>query len=392
MALTQQTSSAVVTSGEIKFSELRRQFKTISPRTTYGGSEDFSGDSDAISISASELLRSTDTSVTDPVVGDSTENASIATANDWKTSQLRNSVKYYFAQQTGTNTDIDGDTDVTWNSNLGKTIKKIFFVEGTIGATSTAAGALEFSSSVSNLNVTLQSGSQIRGAGGSGGTSTEKQGKVGGNALSFTSTATGIDVNVKTGAQLKSGGGGGGFGGNGNYTSQGSGFGTFGSNRQTYQHVGGGFFNLVNDGGASSCHGASNKPAGYGYGGCASYSGAGGPSYRNPPGAPWATCTVCTYSYYVYNSAAVSAGTDGGLGEGHQQSRTSGAQGSNNAGAGGFGGVYGSPGDVGSSGTDGNGIGLDVTGSPGGLAGFALLAPADSYTLTQDGTVLGRKS
>ena len=96
MTLTQQTSTPVVTleGTEIKFSELRKQFKTISPRTTYSGSEDFIGDSDAISISASELLRSTNTSVTNPIVGDSTENASISSANEWKTSQLRNSIKY----------------------------------------------------------------------------------------------------------------------------------------------------------------------------------------------------------------------------------------------------------------------------------------------------------
>ena len=137
MALTQQTSSAVVTSGEIKFSELRRQFKTISPRTTYGGSEDFSGDSDAISISASELLRSTDTSVTDPVVGDSTENASIATANDWKTSQLRNSVKYYFAQQTGTNTDVDG-INQTFTSINFDIFEKTILILGSGGSAQTA--------------------------------------------------------------------------------------------------------------------------------------------------------------------------------------------------------------------------------------------------------------
>lgn len=393
MTLTQQTSTPVVTSGEIKFSELRKQFKTISPRTTYGGSEDFSGDSDAISISASELLRSTNTSVSNPIVGDSTENASISSANDWKTSQLRNSIKYYFAQQTGSNTDVDGDTNITWNSNLHKTIKKFFFIEGIIGSTDPSNSALEFDTAVVNLKITLESGSQIRGAGGTGGTESSKNGKVGGNALTFSSTTNGLEVHVKSSSQLKSGGGGGGFGGTGGYTSSTAGSGSYASNHQTYELVHGttNKYTLKNDGGASSCNGATNKPSNAtGTIGCVNYSGAGAGPWNSVQPAPWATCTSCQYSFIVYNAGATQAGTDGGRGEGHQQTRTSGAPASNNAGSGGLGGVYGSPGSDGTDGVDANAEGHNVTGSPGGLAGFAISAP--SYTLIEDGTVLGRKS
>lgn len=127
MALASKTSSPVVSSGEIKFSELRKQFKTVSPRSSYGdSSDDYSEDSNSISISSSELLRITDLSVSNPIVGESTENSSISESINWKTSQFRNSVKYYFVQQNGTNVDVDGDADISWNSNLNKPIKKIF--------------------------------------------------------------------------------------------------------------------------------------------------------------------------------------------------------------------------------------------------------------------------
>lgn len=393
MALTQQTSIPVVPSGEIKFSELREQFKTISPRTTYSGSDDVSGDSNSILISASELLRVTSTSVTDPIVPNSTENASISTANDWKTSQFRNSVKYYFAQQTGTNTDVDGDSDVSWNSNLNKNIRKIFFVEGIIGSTATSNAALEFDAALVNLKISLQSGSQIRGAGGAGGVLNSKNGKVGGNALTFSSTTTGLEVHVKSSSQLKSGGGGGGFGGTGGYTSTTSSFATFASNHQTYEVVPGtNLYTPKNDGGASSCSGATNKPANGDFSntGCQTYSGAGEAPRTGPPGAPWATCTSCTYQAITTNDNATQDGTAGGNGEGHQQSRTFGADPVNNAGGGGAGGLYGQDGNPGSNGVDANNKGHNVTGSPGGLTGFAI--SASSYTLIEDGTVLGRTS
>ena len=158
---------------------------------------------------------------------------------------------YYFVQQNGTNVDVDGDADISWNSNLNKPIKKIFFVEGIIGATSTDTAALEFDSSVTNLDIIITSGAEVLGAGGAGGTSENKIGEDGGNAISFTSTANSININVKSNGNLKSGGGGGGFGGQGNYTQTISQYATFSSNHST----------TLNDGGLASCQGATNKPA-----------------------------------------------------------------------------------------------------------------------------------
>ena len=81
----------------------------MNPRTTYGGSETF--DAETGSVSASQLLRqtadATDTSISEesdidykqPFVPDCTENSNIATANDWKTSQFVDAVKYYYLRQ-----------------------------------------------------------------------------------------------------------------------------------------------------------------------------------------------------------------------------------------------------------------------------------------------------
>ena len=374
MTLASKTSSPVVSSGEIKFSELRKQFKTVIPRSSYGdSSDDYSEDSNSISISSSELLRITDLSVSNPIVGESTENSSISESIDWKTSQFRNSVKYYFVQQNGTNVDVDGDADISWNSNLNKPIKKIFFVEGIIGATSTDTAALEFDSSVTNLDIIITSGAEVLGAGGTGGTSENKIGEDGGNAISFTSTANSININVKSNGNLKSGGGGGGFGGQGNYTQTISSMSNFSSNYAT----------TLNDGGLASCEGATNKPANGDFSnmGC-------GAVVEN------GYCTMCTYQQLSYDSAALQDGTNGGVGQGYQQDRTAGiTPASNNSGIGGNGGLYGENGLDGGTGINVNNIAdFDGSGHDGGLKGYSVFAPINSYTIIKSGTVVGRES
>ena len=83
MSLTASKVGPYFSSGSISFSQLRSNFKETS-----------SG-----SVSASELLRVTDTTNTDPIVPDATENSSIATSSNLKTSQFRNSIKYYNLNQ-----------------------------------------------------------------------------------------------------------------------------------------------------------------------------------------------------------------------------------------------------------------------------------------------------
>ena len=112
------SKTELFTSGSISFSSLRSSFKETS-----------SG-----SISASELRRDTDVTETDPIVPDSTENRNsgtlsdgISTSNNLKLSQFRNSIKYYYITESGTeiNFDIDNPTPVDWNTNLDKNINKV---------------------------------------------------------------------------------------------------------------------------------------------------------------------------------------------------------------------------------------------------------------------------
>ena len=105
-------TSTITSTTDIKFSLLRRRFLKMEPRAaTYGGSETFPNDTG--SVSASQLLRQTadatdgtvneesDIDYKQPFVPDCTENSNIASANDWKTSQFVDAVKYYYLQQTG---------------------------------------------------------------------------------------------------------------------------------------------------------------------------------------------------------------------------------------------------------------------------------------------------
>ena len=95
-------------SGAISFSAMRNTFRLNNPTGQ---------------ISASELLRNTSLTETDPVLPDATENDDVATSTDWKTSQIRDSIKFYNVTQTDTNVNLDID-GLSWNSNLNKNIVK----------------------------------------------------------------------------------------------------------------------------------------------------------------------------------------------------------------------------------------------------------------------------
>ena len=81
MAVSYATTGPSIATGEIKWSTLRRSFKTITLRENFSDSDSFALDNNTIAISASELLRDTDTTKSeDPIVGDATENAAVATS------------------------------------------------------------------------------------------------------------------------------------------------------------------------------------------------------------------------------------------------------------------------------------------------------------------------
>ena len=134
--------------GPIKFSEMRQYFKEVFPIDN------------TIPISASELRRNVDVLERNPIVPDSTENENIASVNerlsieesDWKCSQLRGSVKRYYAT-TNTSTipqlsmgRFSGSNGVDWsnsgtqgvdsinqlNGNVARNIEKHIFIKDVI--------------------------------------------------------------------------------------------------------------------------------------------------------------------------------------------------------------------------------------------------------------------
>ena len=210
MAVSVSKAGPYYSSGEIKFSSLRSNFRAQIRKTTSSGSESFN--SDTGEIKASELLRNTNTSTTNPVVPNATENANISTSSNWKTSQFRDSVKFYYvvlpSSDDVTNFDIDSQS---WNSNLDKNIVKVMFIDGVCGSNSTSSYAATFDSTAYNL--TLDVYGSILGAGGRGGGTSGApaiSGESGGNALYVASSSgNNISVLVRSGSRIYGGGGGG---------------------------------------------------------------------------------------------------------------------------------------------------------------------------------------
>ena len=272
-------TSTITSTTDIKFSTLRRRFLKMNPRTTYGGSETF--DAETGSVSASQLLRQTsfsdgvvneesDIDYKIPFVPDSTENSNITTANDWKTSQFVNAVKYYYLQQTGSdnlNLDISAQS---WNTNLDNTIRKWLFVDAIIGSTTSTAAA-SISSVVNSLTLKISSTGRIYGDSGEAGVQGVDLGNglgvggSGGDALNWSTTGNANNyIILENGSRLYAGGGGGGRGASGGAGGQG---GSGGRNNVFCSGPGSGFCSEdVGSGGSggSAINGASGgKGAGY---------------------------------------------------------------------------------------------------------------------------------
>lgn len=209
MTATVSKAGPYYASGEIKFSSLRSNFRAQVRKETSGGSETFN--SDTASIKASDLRRITSTSNTNPTVPDATENADISTASNWKTSQFRGSIKYYYITQSGTDINFDIDAQ-SWNNNLNKNVRKFLFVDGTCGSTSTSSPATQLNATAYNLTVDTY-GSILGASGRGGGTGSGApaiSGEQGGDALEMTSSGGANNiVFVRNGSRIYAGGGGG---------------------------------------------------------------------------------------------------------------------------------------------------------------------------------------
>ena len=180
-------STGIHQTTNIKFSQLRREFKTISPRTTFDGSDDHSGDTG--SVSASELLRNTSLSAADPVVPDVDENANITTTeSNWNISGFKHAIKYYYLNQTDID-DNDGEERVgfsvtdpsvnsvysgtdflSWKESVGKNILKKAFIDGVVGSISTTKEALSVGNNDLDINnLVISIGGSVFGSCGLGG-------------------------------------------------------------------------------------------------------------------------------------------------------------------------------------------------------------------------------
>ena len=208
MTATVSKAGPYYSSGEIKFSSLRSNFVLQDRKQTSGGSEGFITPTGLLRrIRASDLRRDTNTSNTYPNVPDATENSNISTSTNWKISQFRGSVKFYYITQSGTDLNFDIDAQ-SWNNNLNKNIEKILFVDGTCGSNSTSSSAADFNATAYNLSIDVYG--NIYGAGGAGGTLATISGGNGGTALSINSAGgSNIVVYVRNTAKIYGGGGGG---------------------------------------------------------------------------------------------------------------------------------------------------------------------------------------
>ena len=355
MAITVTKSGPYFASGAITFSAMRNTFRLNSPTG---------------SISASELLRDTNTSNSDPILPDATENIDVATATDWKTSQIRDSIKFYNVTQPSGDTNVNLDIDTqSWNGNLGRNIVKKMNLQGICGSNSTSSRAAEIN--IPAYNLTIDVSGDIFGCGADA-TTTGADGADGGDALGITGGGNNIKVNVQSTARIYGGGGAGEHGAQG----------ATGQSGTCFDYI----FGTVASG-CGFCGDCSNLGAGYeNYGGC---SNAGGCNCGG-----WWFWSGC--SNYVRSTAqcrkqdpqdvaggAGGTGGDGGRGRGYnyQSGSIAGATGSGGAAFGGCGGYdgtitaggTGNTGETGASGGEWGADGGDTSNTgDGGDAGAAI--------------------
>ena len=336
MAVATTKAGPYYSSGQISFSSLRSNFRAQRRKTTSGGSETFVTDN--ASISASQLLRNTSTTSTSPNVPNATENSNIAPSqSNWKTSQFRNSVKFFYITQSSTNTNFDMD-DLAWNGNLNKNINKFLFVTGTCGSSSVSSVAASFNATAYNL--TFDVTGSILGAGGRGGGTSgapDPSGEGGGTAMSIASSSgRNVVVLVRSGARIYGGGGGG---------------------ERGAQGANGGGGRCYNETTTSGCGSAPGCPGGYSDRGTW-----GGGCCQSTCDWCWGCCERCVrntqYRRCVqeYNTSGGTGGAGGtggpGRGYNNQSGSLAGAGGSAGSGGGGCGAQSGQTGETGGAGGD----------------------------------------
>ena len=316
-------------SGSISFSQLRSNFKEAG-----GGS-----------ISASELRRNTNTNESNPVVPDSTENEQISTGSNLSLSQFRNSVKRYFATQTGTDDNSHGRQEpgfrmglydpygrgIDWSggglngrdgqggNNTGnhiKNVQKFIEIRGTCGSVNRTLPAAQLAPRLTVNNVRISVFGSILGQGGLGGYNPEgfpvgnASGEDGGIALNFGTIGVNNTLTVFSGARIYGGGGGGEQGLNG-------GRGSVGTCSREYERQ--------SCGGNPGCNEGGNAVARWSGRCCQSYC-TGWPRCRERC-SQWLQYVRCRIEQ-ASTTPIQGIGGRGGNGQGYNQSRTNGENGS----------------------------------------------------------------
>jgi hypothetical protein len=351
MAITPTKAGPYYTgSSSISFGSLRSNFRAQNIDGTFN--------TDRSPIKASELVKVTSQTATNPVVPDATENSSIPTSVgagvSIKASHFRNSIKYYYLTQSGTD-DNTGNSSVPglslssadWNSNLNKNIRKKLTISETVGSRYNNQPAFSFSGEMCNLTISITGG--IYGAGGILATNSGR----GGVAMYVNNTLSSSPVTITIGsgsANIYGGGGVGGRGGDGGTGGIGGGAGTYAQGliaRSSIPYGGGG--GRGGDGGTGgSGRGYNNSnvtgspgSGGSGGGGGSEYAYAGirfrYPQYFGSSELGRATGRASKNSVMAWYSGGGGTGGDGGYG-----------------GNGGDWGTGGDPGKVGNTGFGGN--------------------------------------
>jgi hypothetical protein len=382
MSVTVTKAGPYYSTGSISFSSLRNNFKETSS-----------------SISASELIRNTNVNEANPIVPDSTENENISTGFNLKLSQFRNSIKRYFATQSGTDNNSLYPTEpgfrmgrydlnargIDWcgggyngrdgkgggtTGNITKNVQKTVYITGVCGSYYINQPAAQLETEVVAHNVKIEVSGEIYGAGGEEGTLSNLGGTSGGPALNVVN-ANGLNivVNVQSSAKIYGGGGGGEKGAYGSIGDSGS------------------CWNYTTKSVGSGCGSCGDCGSGWErYGGCADQGGCNCGGWWL-----WSGCSSTSYStaecrqpiYYTVTGGAGGEGGNGGKGQGYNHNKTNGSIGSiglsgSCAGytgtgtlpgtgytgeTGGNGGDWGQPGTNTNSSADGSPAGRSITGS-----------------------------
>ena len=355
-------------SGAISFSAMRSTFRLNNPTGT---------------ISASELLRNTDVTNTDPILPDATENSDVATSTDWKTSQIRDSIKFYNVTQpsgdTNVNLNIDG---LPWNSNLNKNVVKKMNIQGICGSNTTGTAAALMDDTAHNLTIDVSG--DIFGCGALAVTDDNNpDGLDGGDALDVITSGNNVKVNVQSTARIYAGGGGGEHGTEG----------ADGQNGTCFDYI----FGTVASG-CGFCGDCSNLGAGYeNYGGCANAGGCNCGGWWFWSGCSSTTLTTAQCRKQDPQTVAGGAGGtggDGGRGRGYnfQSGSLAGATGGGGSAFGGCGGFVGTitaggtgaDGETGASGGEWGASGGDTSNTGDGGDGGAAITPSG---ITITGTI-----